>query len=725
MELKTNQLIMQLDDKTGNIISLKNKKGKENLAYSLPLIRLKLLNEDGTRVTIDSQQAHEICTQNSRCVLTYKKIGGYEVDCTVTIRFDEAFIFELEVENRSGLIFEAACYPNIVLKDDLVGREGKNKLFWSAMEGVEVVDSSVKNKAFPIDPDAYVLRPGWGGKYPGGNPMQFMAYYDEEDGVYIAAHDETGAFKYLDWYTKNDGIVIFHEVYPEKAYDLKFSIEYPFVIKGYKGDSWYEAADIYKSWLHSSCLISSPLYKDNKNYPQWLKENPVVLIYPVRGETDHGEMPLRCFYPYTNGIQYVKKYNEVLGVKALVLLMHWEGTAPWAPPHVWPPFGDYEDFKKFDEQLHESGNRLGLYCSGISWTEKSGIVTSYTTEEYFKENELQKYMELYPDQTLHYSRILGMPYRLGYDMCPSCEWVKKTIVDEVGKICKGSNIDYLQFFDQNLGGSTCQCYSKNHSHQPVPGKWMAKEMRNLIQRCQDEISSICGDKQVLMGCESAAAEPFVNQLLFNDLRYEINFPLGKPVSAYSYMFSKYFVNFMGNQNGASNGFYTKDYADFIFYRYAYSFVQGDILALVLKNDGKINWEWMSAWDENNEPDQDALIAFIKEMCLWKNGGLKNILNVGDMVKPNKIDCDSYKVNINISKIARAYEEIVCAKYDVLGKTYQIFVNFKNENKLCKIEANQLTLLNRDSGKLEETYFAKQGRIDIEIKARGIIVGEIS
>lgn len=57
--------------------------------------------------------------------------------------------------------------------------------------------------------------------------------------------------------------------------------------------------------------------------------------------------------------------------------MHWEGSAPWAPPYVWPPYGDESIYLDFVKAMHAKGNLVGLYASGIGCTLKSNTDPTY------------------------------------------------------------------------------------------------------------------------------------------------------------------------------------------------------------------------------------------------------------------------------------------------------------------------------------------------------------
>ena len=50
--------------------------------------------------------------------------------------------------------------------------------------------------------------------------------------------------------------------------------------------------------------------KDNKMLPDWYFESPVIVTYPVRGHKDMGDMTPNEFFPYTNGLKYIDKYNN-------------------------------------------------------------------------------------------------------------------------------------------------------------------------------------------------------------------------------------------------------------------------------------------------------------------------------------------------------------------------------------------------------------------------------
>ena len=83
------------------------------------------------------------------------------------------------------------------------------------------------------------------------------------------------------------------------------------------------------------------------------------------------------YYPYTKALPTLEHYSKVFGAKIMALLMHWEGSAPWAPPYVWPPYGGQENYLEFVKGLHGKGNLAGLYASGIGYTIKSNNDPSY------------------------------------------------------------------------------------------------------------------------------------------------------------------------------------------------------------------------------------------------------------------------------------------------------------------------------------------------------------
>ncbi len=155
-----------------------------------------------------------------------------------------------------------------------------------------------------------------------------------------------------------------------------------------------------------------------------------MITYPVRGHKDMGDMTPNEFYPYTNGLKIVDKYNKAFESKIMALLMHWEGSAPWAPPYVWPPFGGEKNYLEFVRGLHKKGNLAGLYASGIGYTLRSNTDTTYNMYREFEEKHLEAVMKVAPDGTLATNGVCTGPnaQRLGYDMCPANDFVKNVVI---------------------------------------------------------------------------------------------------------------------------------------------------------------------------------------------------------------------------------------------------------------------------------------------------------
>ena len=441
-------------------------------------------------------------------------------------------------------------------------------------------------------------------------------------------------------------------------------VKLPYEVKlgSFEGD-WMNAAEIYRSWL------DTVVKKEEDSRPAWLFEPLLVVTYPVRGTHDMDIMEPNEFYPYTNGLKYIKEIAEKSKSRILVLLMHWEGSAPWAPPYVWPPYGDQEDFKKFIDELHKLGHLIGVYASGIGWSLRSKVV-DYKGPELPGGAQLGDLMCKAPDGSMPFSKIC-CGHRDGYDLCPTTETCYEIVRGEIMQIAE-AGIDYVQYFDQNMGGGPCLCYAQDHGHPPMPGKWLSSAMSTLMRRITAELKE--RNLPLVVGCEGGAAETFIDSMRFNDLRFNVGMFAGKPVPLYAYLYHERLFNFMGNQVCSGSLINNTETPESLLFRIAYSFAAGDIPTLVLKDKAEVHWAWGTKW-EIPAPEQESVYELLRAISEFKKSENGIFLTRGRMIREVSVKCENeFSVKLQSGDILK-YPSVLSSRWQLPdGSEMQLFIN---------------------------------------------------
>ncbi len=643
------------------------------------LFQFRLRDFCGNPEMVSASDFHEICMTDVEPGVLRLTFSGCSKFAGLTacaeVRLEEADSrWRIRLAGLpDGYETEYIAYPLLTLAAHFAGEGGDARFFWPGYEGCLIDNLAEREQhGFGCEAIEYPMT-GVGGFYPGPCAMQFQAFYTPLAGLYFGCHDATHAPK---------GIYV--RTVTEKAIEPSFQhftggapeIAYDTVLAGFYGD-WQDAALKYRDWMTRNDPTLPPPLAENRSNPAWLTDSPVVAIYPVKGEgIDNGSQEPNEYFPYPQALPFLDALRKTWDAPVMALLMHWEGTAPWAPPYIWPPFGGAGMLREFADALHERGCLLGVYASGIGWTQRSMIEIGYNCEAQFKEQHLEHEICVGP-RNERYSLVCngrrGYSQRIGYDLCPDREFTAETVCAELKQVIS-AGVDYLQYFDQNQGCAAPLCYSREHGHPYQPGAWHTDAMRTLLERSRDAVKH--GERPVVLGCENAAAEPYINVLQLNDLRSHLAFFIGAlPVPAYAMLFHEYVNNFIGNGVGLAGMTDEGKSPEYLAYITAAGVSAGNLISVVLKDQGKIHYSWCRLWNEP-EPDQPSLHSLIANLNRRRRTDAKPFLVYGEMRKAPECESEPYTIHFRNGRSARRVPSVLVSRWRSGDREAVVLINYR-------------------------------------------------
>lgn len=571
-------------------------RGRELLRAASALFSLGMLAEDGVMTVLDSRRFEDwrVQTRPSGVRIEAGGCADYpSLRVRVDVRGAAGGVFRFRPRVTGVPTTARLCW----LAAPIVELPGDGELFWPRTSGTLVRGAALQK---PMRTYGWPNNQG-GGQYPGLAPMQFMAYMRDGLGLYVAAEDRQHGPKQLEYGCGVDSTALQLQVqaFTGCAAGENCAPNWDVVLRPFGGD-WMDAAALYRSWLKRDLTLPAL----PRNYPSWLATSPIVMCTMVRGDHRITEEPNE-FFPLARILPPLRRLRGLLDSRMMVLLMRWEGTSPWAPPYIWPPLGGTEAFAEFSQTVHDEGDLMGVYASGVAWTQYSKI-GRYDRQQDCDE-ALLSHMVRGPKGELEAACCSSI--RFGYDLCVAENWPRQVVKDEIRKVA-AAGVDFCQFFDQNQGGDARYCFAAHHRHPPTPGAWSTQAMQSLQAECCDTLRGM--SSPMLLGTEAEAAEPYLAGLALNDSRFTYGYNVGMPVPAYSFVFHEYVATFMGNQCGVDRQFDFQRCPDNLLYRMAWGFAAGYLLSMNLGPSGQLHWGAASPWDKPL-PEQEPAVTLLKNI----------------------------------------------------------------------------------------------------------------
>lgn len=656
-----------------------------------PLMELRMMAPDGKMdlLTDDDAQVRVAPSQSGYVVdLTgFTGYSGLKAEIAIEAR-EEGMEFRVSIDNGTDFFVENVACPCVQVTALLAENGGEGRILWPYAEGVLIGDGrrcpfTSFQQLQPKDRNTHFML------YPGYVSMQYMAYITGKEGLYIAAHDTAGMPKEIAPSRQKSGIRLEIRPFPCVGAGESWIQSYPIVLRPIIG-GWQEASEIYRDFVENSSFPLPPKLRNNPKVPKWVFDSPVVVIYPPRSVRGTGYFGPNEFFPYVNGLKYLDDLQESIDSKLMAFLPYWEGTAPWAPPFVWPPFGGEDLFADFVKEMHERNNLIALYCSGIHWTDEHLLVPEYNMTRYRQKHGLTEKMCQLPGGQLKPG--ICDTIRTGYTMCCACQETKNIVYDQYQHILD-ADVDYTQYFDQHMGGGGFVCYAMKHGHPGCFGQWNTDEMLDLYSHMNEQIAEMGKEGITAFGAEGDSADIYSSELYFNDSRWHDNYQQGEPVPAYSYVLHEYTSNFMGNQCCVDHCLARRENPDSILYALAYAFTAGDALTLVLKSGGEIHYDWGLSWLHPG-PHQEPVKKLTRNLNAMRQGVAKSFLLGGRMLPTLSFSQPEQFVMTRRDGTKLVLKAVLSSRWrNEAGEEMQVFANYRDHDITVKLDFAMESMLN--------------------------------
>jgi hypothetical protein len=632
---------LEFDQKTARLLSFRARSAPDQEFAAtndqLPVFVIQYLTADREFRQVASTEAKDVQTQASENSLTaaFTGLGGLNLSATVTVKTapdDPLSHWSISVRNDANLEITDVQFPFIVLAYNLGGKRGSESLlqplatgrFWEAPQPQDLE---------PDSPHAWQFRPENTdtAHYPGLTFAQFLAYYNDRAGVYLACQDNSGGIKLIKpVHHRAGGIRLGIAHVGDWPTAGERSLGYDVVLRAFEGD-WYEAAALYREWSLKQPWAASPLHR-RTDVPDWLLDSPPHIVVRIQGQLDAGPAePNKEFLPYPKILPFLEGISKRIDAPLVAVVMSWERPGPWVYPDCFPPAGGDDSLREFTQLARQRGWHVGSFCNGTRWVTHH-YWSGYDGEQYFSEQQGAKTVCRTHDQQ-PWEESWAQTWRPSYACCLGVARTREIARDFVHRLVD-DGLDWIQFLDQNVGCSTFPCYAADHGHPSAPGKWMNTVMQSMLanfrQIAADASAKSHGERKFAFSVEYPPNEFFMPQFEVCDQRVappghhaygRLFFPL------YTFLYHE-FVVMQGGFGAAPEPYHMP-------IRCAYNLVMGEIPGAVVTGDGSLlnrdtfNW---APWTPPVGSNDDS-ISMLRATSALRRGKARDYLLFGRMERP--------------------------------------------------------------------------------------------
>ena len=527
--LQTSLDMLKFSSLTGQMVSFRRKSlpQKEFILHQEndPVFILQYLDDQKRYRQLSSSQAKEIRThlEDHRFQMMFHHLAGMNLDVEVTVTAspgDRFSRWNIALHNESNLLITDVQFPFIVLPYNLGGRAGSEELVYPFGSGT-LLKAPKPEQLAPDDPHTWQLNPANGDifHYPGITFAQFMAYYDDQAGLFISSQDAEGYVKLIKPTHHHPGIRLGYAHIGDWYGKTDRKLEYEIVLGSFTGN-WYDAAELYRTWALEQPWTRTPLHR-RQDIPAWLLDSPPHIICRIQGELDAGPaQPNQDFLPYPKMIPLLEKVSRSIDAPLVPVIMSWERPGPWIYPDCFPPAGGSDSLRQFCELARQRGWHIGTFCNGTRWV-TGHRWSGYDGTDYYLENGGEACICRTPTGS-PWKELWDETWRPSYPCCLGVDQTRRIASNFVQTIID-LGLDWIQFLDQNCGCATFPCFAgERHGHDLTPGKWMTEKMRLLIDEfhrlANTESQRTAGERRFAFSVEMAINEIYLQDFQICDIR---------------------------------------------------------------------------------------------------------------------------------------------------------------------------------------------------------------